>query len=76
MLRLGGNIYYTFKLAIVDGLTMQDVGGAMSGMSGDGLDIALVKIGAEGGGLRADLLAFHTAPYDETLSARIRGAGC
>ena len=35
MLRLGGNIYYTFKLAIVDGLTMQDVGGAMSGMSGD-----------------------------------------
>lgn len=33
LLRLGGNIYYTFKLAIVDGLTMQDVGAAMSGMS-------------------------------------------
>lgn len=30
MLRLGGNIYYTFKLAIFDGLTMQDVGAAMS----------------------------------------------
>ena len=31
LLRLGGNIYYTFKLAIVDGLTMQHVGAAMSG---------------------------------------------
>jgi protocatechuate 4,5-dioxygenase, alpha chain len=30
LLRLGGNIYYTFKLAIFDGLTMQDVGAAMS----------------------------------------------
>ncbi len=30
MLRLGGNIYYTFKLAIVDGLSMQQVGAAMS----------------------------------------------
>jgi protocatechuate 4,5-dioxygenase, alpha chain len=33
MLRLGGNIYYTFKLAIIDGLSMQDVGGMMSGVS-------------------------------------------
>lgn len=33
MLRLGGNIYYTFKLAIVDGLSMQDVGAAMSGVT-------------------------------------------
>jgi protocatechuate 4,5-dioxygenase alpha chain len=31
MLRLGGNIYYTFKLAAVDGLTMQQVGAKMSG---------------------------------------------
>jgi len=31
LLRLGGNIYYTFKLAIFDGLTMQHVGAAMSG---------------------------------------------
>jgi len=31
MLRLGGNIYYTFKLAIFDGLSMQHVGAAMSG---------------------------------------------
>ena len=35
MLRLGGNIYYTFKLAACDGLTMQHVGALMSdtGMS-------------------------------------------
>jgi protocatechuate 4,5-dioxygenase alpha chain len=35
MLRLGGNIYYIFKLAIFDGLSMQHVGAAMSdtGMS-------------------------------------------
>ena len=31
LLRLGGNIYYTFKLAAFDGLTMQQVGAAMSG---------------------------------------------
>jgi protocatechuate 4,5-dioxygenase alpha chain len=31
LLRLGGNIYYTFKLAIFDGLSMQHVGAAMSG---------------------------------------------
>ncbi|WP_339899555.1 protocatechuate 4,5-dioxygenase subunit alpha [Paraglaciecola polaris] len=33
MLRLGGNFYYTFKIAIFDGLTMQEVGAAMSGVS-------------------------------------------
>ena len=32
MLRLGGNIYYTFKLAALDGLSMQQVGGRMSGI--------------------------------------------
>jgi len=35
MLQVGGNIYYTFKLAIFDGLTMQHVGGLMSDMSVD-----------------------------------------
>jgi protocatechuate 4,5-dioxygenase, alpha chain len=35
MLELGGNIYFTFKLAIFDGLTMQDVGAAMSGVTAD-----------------------------------------
>lgn len=33
MLELGGNIYFTFKIAIVDGLSMQHVGAAMSGVS-------------------------------------------
>ena len=33
MLQLGGNIYYTFKLAAFDGLSMQAVGGMMSGVS-------------------------------------------
>ena len=33
MLKVGGNIYYTFKLAIFDGLTMQHVGGLMSHMT-------------------------------------------
>lgn len=31
LLQLGGNIYYTFKIAIFDGLTMQQVGGMMDG---------------------------------------------
>jgi protocatechuate 4,5-dioxygenase alpha chain len=35
MLRLGGNTYYTFKIAIFDGLSMQNVGGQMSGMTED-----------------------------------------
>ena len=33
MLRLGGNIYYTFKLAIFDGISMQEVSALMSGVS-------------------------------------------
>jgi protocatechuate 4,5-dioxygenase, alpha chain len=33
MLRVGGNIYYTIKIAFCDGLTFQDVAGMMSGMS-------------------------------------------
>lgn len=35
MLQIGGNIYYTFKLAIFDGLSMQHVGGLMSQMTVD-----------------------------------------
>lgn len=31
LLQLGGNIYYTFKLAIFDGMNMQQAGAAMSG---------------------------------------------
>jgi protocatechuate 4,5-dioxygenase alpha chain len=32
MLRVGGNIYYTIKIAFCDGLTFQDVAGIMSGV--------------------------------------------
>jgi protocatechuate 4,5-dioxygenase alpha chain len=35
MLRLGGNIYYTFKIAIFDGLSMQQVGALMSGVESE-----------------------------------------
>ena len=35
LLRLGGNIYYTFKIAIFDNRSMQYVGGQMSGISED-----------------------------------------
>jgi protocatechuate 4,5-dioxygenase, alpha chain len=33
MLKVGGNIYYTIKIAFCDGLTFQDVAGFMSGVS-------------------------------------------
>jgi len=33
MLRLGGNIYYTAKLAANDGLTFQDLAARMTGVS-------------------------------------------
>jgi protocatechuate 4,5-dioxygenase, alpha chain len=35
MLKAGGNIYYTIKIAFCDGLTFQDVAGMMSGVSKD-----------------------------------------
>jgi len=35
LLELGGNIYYTSKLAAFDGLTFQDLAGMMTGMSRD-----------------------------------------
>ena len=35
MLELGGNIYYTFKIAIFDKKSMQHVGGKMSGITED-----------------------------------------
>ena len=33
MLQLGGNVYYTFKLAACDRISMQAMGGAMSGIT-------------------------------------------
>jgi protocatechuate 4,5-dioxygenase, alpha chain len=35
MLKAGGNIYYTIKIAFCDGLTFQDVAGMMAGVSKD-----------------------------------------
>ena len=32
VLKVGGNIYYTIKIAFCDGLTFQDVAGMMSGV--------------------------------------------
>jgi len=49
MLQLGGNIYYTFKLAALDGLSMQDVGASMSGVSVEEFSQMMVD-----GGRRAD----------------------
>lgn len=45
MLRLGGNIYYTFKLAIFDDLTMQDVGGEMSGVTAEEFSQMMIEGG-------------------------------
>lgn len=33
LLQVGGNVYYTFKLAIFDRISMQAMGGAMCGMT-------------------------------------------
>lgn len=45
LLELGGNIYYTFKLAACDGLTMPELGGAMSGISGEEFTAMMVAGG-------------------------------
>ena len=35
LLELGGNVYYTYKLAACDGMTFQDLAGAQTGMSAE-----------------------------------------
>lgn len=45
LLRLGGNIYYTFKIAIFDRNTMQYVGGQMSGVSEDEFKAMMINGG-------------------------------
>ena len=52
MLQLGGNIYYTFKLAILDGLTMQQVGAMMSGVSEDEFKSMMIAGGRKPDGNR------------------------
>lgn len=55
MLQLGGNIYYTFKLAIFDGLNMQQVGGMMSGLSFEEFAQMMVEGGRSPDGNRYDM---------------------
>jgi len=45
LLRLGGNIYYTFKLAAHDGRSMQYVGAQMSGVSEEAFRAMMVAGG-------------------------------
>ena len=45
MLRLGGNIYYTFKLAIFDGINMQESGARMEGVPDDQFKDMMIKGG-------------------------------
>lgn len=54
MLQLGGNIYYTFKLAIFDGLNMQQVGGSMSGISAEEFSAMMIAGGRPADGNRFD----------------------
>jgi protocatechuate 4,5-dioxygenase alpha chain len=35
LLEVGGNLYYTYKLAACDGLSFQDLAGRQTGMTGD-----------------------------------------
>ncbi len=62
MLQLGGNIYYTFKLAALDGLSMQDVGGAMTGVSGSEFNQMMIDGGRPVDGNR------HTGEATENQS--------
>jgi protocatechuate 4,5-dioxygenase alpha chain len=56
MLRVGGNIYYTIKIAFCDGLTFQDVAGMMSGVSKEAYAKMMLNGGrsAEGNRYKAD----------------------
>src|SRR3712207_2279916 len=53
MLDLGGSIFYVYKLAMMDGLSMQYLGGVFTGMSEADFIAAMVAGGRTGG--RGDL---------------------
>lgn len=53
MMQVGGNVYYTFKLAIFDGLTMQHVGGIMSHMTVDDFRAMMIAGGRNPDGNRS-----------------------
>jgi anhydro-N-acetylmuramic acid kinase len=48
--------------------------GLMSGMSMDGLDLALVRVRGSAPGLVVERVASETRPYDDALRARLRAA--
>jgi protocatechuate 4,5-dioxygenase, alpha chain len=56
MLKVGGNIYYTIKIAFCDGLTFQDVASMMSGVSKEEYAKMMLAGGrsAEGNRYKAD----------------------
>lgn len=45
MLELGGSIFYVYKLAMMDGLSMQYLGGVFTGMSEDEFKAAMLAGG-------------------------------
>ena len=47
------------------------IAGAMSGTSGDGVDVAVVRIEGRGMGMSPRLLAHHHVPYDADLRGRL-----
>jgi protocatechuate 4,5-dioxygenase alpha chain len=49
MLDAGGSIFYIYKLAMMDGLTMQYLGGVFTGMSEQDFVAAMVAGGRTGG---------------------------
>src|ERR1700689_1487372 len=62
MLKVGGNIYYTIKIAFCDGLTFQDVASMMSGVSKEEYAKMMLAGGrsAEGNRYKADAGSDHS----------------
>ena len=52
-------------------LKAMNVAGIMSGTSGDGIDVALVRISLGPSGTKLSLLAHHSVPYSSQLRAAV-----
>ncbi len=59
---------------IAAALKPMTVAGMMSGTSGDGIDVALVRIGPGSSGLRVKLLAHHSVPFARPLRSLVLAA--
>jgi protocatechuate 4,5-dioxygenase alpha chain len=64
MLRVGGNIYYTIKIAFCDGLTFQDVAGMMSGVPKETYVQMMLAGGRSPEGNRYKQAGDHTGQLD------------